>query len=39
MSDTYNKAEQVCIWLGVEGDDSDQAMDFIKECVELDDVD
>ena len=39
MSDIYHKAEEVCIWLGPEGGDSNMAMDFIQDCLRLDDVD
>jgi len=36
MSDIYNGASQVSIWLGDTSEKSDMAMDFIKDVVELD---
>ncbi|KAF7197204.1 Heterokaryon incompatibility protein 6, OR allele [Pseudocercospora fuligena] len=39
MRDIYNNARCVRVWLGVEGDDSSRAMDFILECLDLDNFD
>jgi hypothetical protein len=36
MSDIYNSAYQVSIWLGDTSEKSDMAMDFIREVVQLD---
>ena len=39
MSEIYNQATDVCVWLGVEEDDSARAITFIKRCLNLDDFD
>ena len=38
-SDIYNNATNVCVWLGVEEEDSAKAMNFIRRCLNLDDFD
>ncbi|OJD37910.1 het-domain-containing protein [Diplodia corticola] len=37
MSDIFNEAKKVCIWLGPTEDESNLAMDFIQKCLDLDD--
>lgn len=39
MSQIYNNAETVCIWLGIHENDSDRAMKFIKQCLNLENLD
>ncbi|KAH7060580.1 heterokaryon incompatibility protein-domain-containing protein [Macrophomina phaseolina] len=39
MSEIYNGAKRVCIWLGPAGENSNTAMDFVHECLNLDDFD
>jgi len=39
MSQIYNGAEHVRVWLGVEEGDSAKAMEFVKKCLDLDDFD
>ncbi|KAF4304380.1 het-domain-containing protein [Botryosphaeria dothidea] len=39
MPHIYHGAENVCIWLGLEEEDSAKAMTFIQECFEIDDFD
>lgn len=36
MTEIYNKARCVCIWLGEEGDNSDDAMAFARRLLDLD---
>ena len=38
MWEIYNGAFNVCVWLGAHEDESERAMDFIKEIVELDNL-
>ena len=38
MWEIYNGAKNVCVWLGTHDDESAKAMDFIKEIVELDNL-
>lgn len=35
----YNRADTVRVWLGKEADNSDRAMDFVTECLDLDNFD
>ncbi|KAH8647998.1 heterokaryon incompatibility protein-domain-containing protein [Tricladium varicosporioides] len=39
MAMIYNRAESVAVWLGIEDQDSTQAMNFIKELLHLNDFD